>query len=295
MSSSLLQTRRATSDDIPAVGELLAAYETAIVGRDLGTVADLPSWWAHADLETGSWLVEGDGSLDAAAWVAQRAWWEASVVVRPGREKLLEPLLELCEEHVRNAGGDFVRVPMFALDRTGCAALERRDYRPVRRFFEMRIALDGRLAEPSWPEGIRVADFRRADARAYFDAIGEAFADEWGFRTMAFEDWFRLRVDEADTSFYFVAWAGDEVAGFVRGEDRGDAGWIGMIGVRPAWRRRGIAEALLRHSFVEFRRRGKTSVGLGVDAENATGATRLYRRIGMEIEAEDVSYERSLG
>jgi mycothiol synthase len=294
MSSSLLQTRPATSDDLAAVGELLAAYETAVVGRDLGTIGDLPAWWTHADLESGSWLVEGNGRVEAVAWVGHRAWWEESVIVRPGREELFEPLLELCEERVRNAQGTFVRIPMFAADSNACAALERRGYTPVRHFYEMRIDLDAQLDEPRWPEGIRIAAFRRDDARAYFDAINESFAQEWGFKQMAYEDWFRLRVENADVSLYLIAWDGDEVAGFVRGERRDDTGWIGMIGVRLAWRRRGIAEALLRHAFLEFRRRGMTLAALGVDGENPTGATRLYERVGMEVEAEDVSYERTL-
>ena len=41
------------------------------------------------------------------------------------------------------------------------------------------------------------------------------------------------------------------------------------------------AEALLRHSFAELYARGKRRVGLGVDAQNVTGALRLYERVGM--------------
>src|SRR5205085_6923683 len=141
---------------------------------------------------------------------------------------------------------------------------------------------------------IRIAEFRRDDARAFFDAINESFAHEWGFKQMAYDDWFQLRVENSDSSLYFIAWDGDEIAGFVRGDRREETGWIGMIGVRNAWRRRGIAEALLRHSFLEFDRRGMTLAALGVDSENPTGATRVYERVGLNVEAEDVSYERSL-
>jgi mycothiol synthase len=51
---------------------------------------------------------------------------------------------------------------------------------------------------------------------------------------------------------------------------------------------------LLQHVFVEFRRRGEAHVGLGVDTENPTGATRLYERAGMRIVNEDVVYEKEL-
>ena len=53
------------------------------------------------------------------------------------------------------------------------------------------------------------------------------------------------------------------------------------LGVRPAWRRRGLGEALLRSAFAELFTRGHRRVGLGVDTENVSGALRLYERVGM--------------
>ena len=37
-----------------------------------------------------------------------------------------------------------------------------------------------------------------------------------------------------------------------------------------------------------------TRVTLGVDAENPTGATQLYERVGMHVEAENVVFEKTL-
>ena len=48
-------------------------------------------------------------------------------------------------------------------------------------------------------------------------------------------------------------------------------------------------------AFGEFHARGTTRVGLGVDAENPTGATTLYEGVGMRIDMEQVVYEKSLG
>jgi ribosomal protein S18 acetylase RimI-like enzyme len=69
---------------------------------------------------------------------------------------------------------------------------------------------------------------------------------------------------------------------------------VNLIGVRPEWRRRGIAEALLRAAFAEFFRRGELRVALGVDAESPTGATRLYERVGMRVFSRTVVYEKEL-
>jgi ribosomal protein S18 acetylase RimI-like enzyme len=53
--------------------------------------------------------------------------------------------------------------------------------------------------------------------------------------------------------------------------------------VRVPWRRRGLGEALLRSAFDALHARGFRRAGLGVDAENATGAVALYERAGMHV------------
>ena len=71
-------------------------------------------------------------------------------------------------------------------------------------------------------------------------------------------------------------------------------GWIRTLGVRRPWRQRGLGEAILLHSFGEFYKRSKTTIGLGVDAQNPTGATRLYQKVGMFAASEFVTYEKEL-
>ncbi|MCK4450237.1 MAG: GNAT family N-acetyltransferase [Anaerolineae bacterium] len=76
-------------------------------------------------------------------------------------------------------------------------------------------------------------------------------------------------------------------------EDPG-MGWVDSLGVRRPWRRRGLALALLHHSFGEFYRRGKRKVSLEVDAQSLTGATRLYEKAGMHVDRQYVMYEKEL-
>ncbi len=66
------------------------------------------------------------------------------------------------------------------------------------------------------------------------------------------------------------------------------------MGVLREWRKHGLGLALLRHSFDEFYRRGAKSAGLGVDAENLTGATRLYEIAGMRVWRVNCTYEFEL-
>ncbi len=60
------------------------------------------------------------------------------------------------------------------------------------------------------------------------------------------------------------------------------------------WRRKGVGMALLQRAFSEFYRRGIQSIGLDVNAENPTGATRLYHRAGMHIARQYYTYHKDL-
>jgi mycothiol synthase len=53
--------------------------------------------------------------------------------------------------------------------------------------------------------------------------------------------------------------------------------------VIPAFRKRGLGSALLLHAFAGLYARGERRMGLGVDATNETGATRLYESAGMRV------------
>ena len=64
--------------------------------------------------------------------------------------------------------------------------------------------------------------------------------------------------------------------------------------MRAPWPGRGLGLALLQHGFRELHRRGERHVGLGVDANNATGAVRLYERAGMSIVIGAVTFEKEL-
>jgi GNAT superfamily N-acetyltransferase len=71
-------------------------------------------------------------------------------------------------------------------------------------------------------------------------------------------------------------------------------GWIRQLGVRRPWRKKGIGLAILHHIFGKFYARGVTRVGLGVDAQSLTGATRLYERAGMHVKNHFARFEKEI-
>jgi ribosomal protein S18 acetylase RimI-like enzyme len=68
-------------------------------------------------------------------------------------------------------------------------------------------------------------------------------------------------------------------------------GWVEILCVRKPWRHQGLGLALLHHTFNVYYQRGLRRVGLGVDAQNLSGATRLYKKAGMKVYREHVTYE----
>jgi len=172
-------------------------------------------------------------------------------------------------------------------------------YQPLRYHWRMEIVLDAPPPEPKFPEGIELRPFIKGKHDvAVWQAQNEAFRDHWGSHDVTLEEWKRSRFDdpEFDSTLWPIAWDGPsgEVAGFSLNRYRMGIGWIRTLGVRRPWRKRGLGEALLLHSFGEFYKRGTKTIGLGVDAQNPTGATRLYQKVGMHAASEYVTYEKEL-
>jgi mycothiol synthase len=170
-------------------------------------------------------------------------------------------------------------------------------YQPVRYHWRMEIVLDAPPPEPRFPAGIELRPFIEGEHDVpVWQAQNEAFRDHPGSHDVSLEEWRRSRFKdpEFDLTLWQIAWEADEVAGFSLNRYRMGIGWIRTLGVRRPWRKRGLGEALLLQSFGEFYKRGTKTIGLGVDAQNPTGATRLYQKAGMYAASEFVTFEKEL-
>jgi len=170
-------------------------------------------------------------------------------------------------------------------------------YAPIRYHWRMEIKLDSQPSVPVWPEGVELRPFIKDEhAVGVWHAQNESFRDHWGSRDATFEEFSHSRFDdpEYNPDLWAIAWDGDEVAGISINRFRMGIGWIRSLGVRRPWRKKGLGLALLQYSFGEFYKRGKNIIGLGVDASNPTGATRLYQRAGMVVASEFLTYEKEL-
>ena len=291
--------RRGRSDDVEPVTELVVVEEQAVRGSSQWTQSDTRDWFHDLSIGGEFWVVEEGTRLVGVLGLFRGDLGRAWISVDPGStgRGIGSALLGLAEQRARELGAARLTLLAFAENEPATRLLERAGYRDDRHFYRMEVELAERPVEPDWPNGIACTTFGVADARAFHDAVNEAFADDYGHHPIPFEEWKRMRLETPhfDPSLWFVARDADQIAGVCRcTKQRWGCGWIDALGVRRQWRRRGVGSALLQHSFRELYDRGEHRVGLGVDTQNPSGATRLYERAGMHVVAENIIFEKTL-
>jgi ribosomal protein S18 acetylase RimI-like enzyme len=183
------------------------------------------------------------------------------------------------------------------------ALLEGNGYLVARYAYEMeRPNLDDIRPLPL-PDGIELRPAREEDLRRHWETEIEVFRDHWGAVDDSEASLERMRTDpRRDTRLWVVAWQGDEIVGQVLNQINHEAnaelgvrrGWVNSVGVRRAWRRQGIARALVAESLRVLRDAGMTSAGLGVDAENQHGALRVYEVSGFSVVRTEWVYRKPI-
>jgi len=176
-------------------------------------------------------------------------------------------------------------------------------YERVRIYQHMtRPDLDDILIPPM-PHGLEVRPVTRADLRAVWDAMKDAFRGHFGaedWSDESYQGWTELPL--TDPSLFVIAFDGAKIAGGVHGEihpRENEAngylrGWTDPVYVRRPWRRRGLATALLGRALLRLRERGMTSAQLDVDTENENRALTLYERHGFVSDRSASEWHRPL-
>jgi len=201
--------------------------------------------------------------------------------------------MELAERDLRV----YIINGMSAADKSACEIHESEGYKLIRHHWMMEANLTEAPKVIPFPAGIELRPFiKETQGYLMFQTEDESFRDHWGHVPGNFNNWKLRKIEreEFDPMLWHVAWDDDQIAGYAQTRYRNGVGWIGNLGVRRPWRKRGLGEALLLHAFNEFYKRGTQTISLGVDASNPTGATRLYQKVGMQVAVEDVLYEKEL-
>jgi GNAT superfamily N-acetyltransferase len=284
-----------TDEDADAVAALLAADEERFYGRRSRLQGSDLLLYRHFWKE--AWVWEEDGRIVASVTYSVHGDTAniRGIVGARGRGLGTE-ILERGEEFARENGVAKIYTGAPEPNVEARALFESRGYREARRFWEMGIDLTEEPAVPELSDGLVLDELQDGEQRAFYDALNEAFADHWEWHPMPFDEWLAIRKDQHHDEHgpvCFVVRDGDELAAVTRNDaDVSGGGYVGAIGVRPAWRGKGLAKVLLYRTFLEFWRRGTPRVTLDVDSQNETGATQLYERVGMQVEMCGVAFEK---
>lgn len=317
--SKLFHLRPATLDDVPQALDLTNRCAQETLGQNEITLDEFYSEWRDPEMDLQSntrvaVLPSGAVAACAEVWGSPpyvSHWIWARVDPAQREQGIGTALMEWAEARAREMiaqAPEGARVVATAASisthQPSIDLLRARGFEQVRHMLTMERPLEGDLPAAAWPKGMEIYAMRPGQEQAVYRASHEAFKDHWGYISVPEEQDFPIWLHrmtqrpEFDPSLWFLAVEGDEIAGIAlcfpsRGGDT-SLGWVSTLGVRRPWRKRGVGLALLYHAFGELQRRGRTRVGLGVDAQSLTGATRLYEKAGMQAVRRIISFEKQL-
>ena len=183
------------------------------------------------------------------------------------------------------------------------ALLESQGYTPTRYGIGMVRDLSEPFPEAPMPPGLEVRPATEEHFRAIHSALNEAFRDHWGFREQPFEEFMHWAEEPTFMPHLWkVAWTGGEVAGtvlnFVNEAENAEygrkRGYTETISTRRPWRKLGLAHSLLVQSMKMFKEMGMTETALGVDAQNLSGALKLYQSVGYKEVKRHITFRKPM-
>ncbi|HLK59736.1 MAG TPA: GNAT family N-acetyltransferase [Chthonomonadaceae bacterium] len=219
------------------------------------------------------------------------------LMVHPAhRAVLLDALLEIIEARAtewqaetQQAG--VLQVSLLAKQAPYLELYERHGFRTVRWFLELERDLEAPIEETPVPPDVVIRPMNlETDVEAYYLALNDSFRDHWNTPEFTLEQVrHMLQSPGARPELTLLAFGpNEEPAGICANSVRTEhnkqhnvrEGMVSTLGVRRAFRRNGLARALLTRSLRLLHDEDLTSAVLYVDADSPTGATRLYESVG---------------
>lgn len=205
---------------------------------------------------------------------------------------------ELAAEH--GASGTVVYATnAVATEREKVALLREAGYSVVRRLADMAMDNLAALPDPALIPDVELRPVEPNQFRAIYAVSRDAWTGLWGTLEEgddAYEEFLdeNVRVPGYDPELWQVAWAGDEAVAAVKCRIRDGIGIVDSVATRRAWRRRGLARALLLLGLRALASKGVTTARIYTNADNAEGARTLYESVGFRQSGEHLLYRKPL-
>jgi mycothiol synthase len=311
-----------TDEDLQVVTDLLNACDEVDQQDDNYTTEDLATEFNDPELDKTRSLRlwhDAEGRLAGFGQVWPRKNEQDSAFdgaaymrVRPDvRDKGLEDeIIAWISERTREmaaAAGLRPRLRIGARDTLDYyrRAYERNGMSPVRYFFLMHRDLSEPIPQPQFPEGFTMIHSQGVgDAERWVEMFNLSFIDHWGhtpIKVESHEHWLSSPKYNPERDLVAVAPDGTWAAFCFCWIDPEDnernnrlEGWIDILGTRRGFRKIGLGRAMLLAGLHSLKQDGMEMAKLGVDAENPTGALRLYESAGFYVKHTTVVYRKDL-
>ena len=220
------------------------------------------------------------------------------------RQGLGNALLESALARLRELGAAYVYAGAEDTNPAAQQFAERRGFRQVQTFIQMRALPEVELAEPALPAGYSVRTYAEVnDLGKLLEALNRGFIGHWEQHDESEEEvahWLTSESVRPEGIFLAFGPAGD-VAGICfteisegRARRRGaPTGYIDSLAVVPEHRRHGLGRALLLIGMRWLREQGQTIIELNAVGDNAL-ALPLYENVGFFISQQAKGYRRDL-
>lgn len=199
----------------------------------------------------------------------------------------------------------FFQVGVSQFQESTAILLESACYKAIRYFYEMVRPNLNEIPELLLPDGLELRPVLPDHFCAIWKSVDETSQDEWGYKKPTEDDYQKwLTSPHFQPRLWQVAWdtACNQVVGHVltfidhdeNKQSNRERGYTEGIGVDRAWRRRGLARALIAHSLQAQKNAGMAESALAADSESMSGVISLYESCGFQIVRRTAIYRKPL-
>lgn len=283
--------------------ELLGMKEDRTISSLIKKKFQKPYYSPDQDLFLALWKEQIVGFLDMIPELRIGRIILDGFILSPHRcQGLATQLFYNALERARRAGGKVLHVCVPEEAHVCISFLKKLSFSPVRRFYDLELALSRVDAKKFFIQGIRVRNLKPGEEDLLADIQNQCFTGSWGFCPNTVEE----------TKFY-LEWTGTQMKDVIAAESRGSKDIIGycwthrvsredsarkrgrihMFGVHPEYRGKGLGKRLLLQGLKYLKMKGAEVAELTVDTQNRPAHT-IYQSLGFEPIASKLWLEKKI-
>ena len=277
--------------------------ERSISKQRLAESLGHPSFHPEIDL----FVAEHGGSIIGYAAVfleaaIKRAILECMIHPLHRKKSIATKLIRRAIRHAEAAESKVVQISVPEINLPARNLASRLGFKFIRYFYELQLDLNNIRLPDFEPSGYIIRRLEPDEADKLTLIQNRAFADSWGFNPNTPDEIaYRINLSSCSPENIMMAYLKNNPIGYcwtrIMLEDNpaagGMKGEIHMLGVDPAYRKKGIGRNVLLAGLADLKSKGVTIVELTADGEEPA-ALGLYESVGFEVCSRTEWYEKKL-